>query len=55
MSRLRLAWVFRTGELLDGRGRFEATPILVDGTLYLSTPLARVLALDPASGAQRWM
>ena len=26
---------------------FEATPLYVDGTLYLSTPLGRVIALDP--------
>jgi quinoprotein glucose dehydrogenase len=33
---------------------FEATPILVDGLLVLPTPLGRVLALDPATGAERW-
>jgi quinoprotein glucose dehydrogenase len=34
--------------------RFESTPIMQDGTLYVSTPLNRVLALDPVSGATRW-
>lgn len=34
--------------------RFETTPLMRDGTLYLSTPKNRVLALDPASGAERW-
>ena len=51
---LRLAWVARTGDYLTDRGRFEATPLLVDGTLYVSTPLGSVLALDPATGAERW-
>jgi quinoprotein glucose dehydrogenase len=51
---LRLAWTYRTGDLLAGRGRFEATPLVVDGTLYVSTPLGRVIALDPATGAERW-
>ncbi len=51
---LRLAWVTRTGDLLTDRGRFEATPLLVRGTLYISTPLGSVLALDPATGAVRW-
>lgn len=51
---LRLAWVYRTGDLMRGRGRFEATPLLVDGILYVSTPLAQVIALDPATGTQRW-
>jgi quinoprotein glucose dehydrogenase len=34
--------------------KFEATPIIVDSTLYLSTPFNRVVALDPGSGAVRW-
>lgn len=36
------------------QARFESTPLMRDGTVYLSTPLNRVLALDPASGAVRW-
>ncbi len=51
---LRLAWVTRTGDFLADRGRFEATPLLVRGTLYVSTPLGSVLALDPATGAEGW-
>jgi quinoprotein glucose dehydrogenase len=51
---LRLAWVARTGDLLADRGRFEATPLLVRGTLYVSTPLGSVVALDPVTGAERW-
>jgi quinoprotein glucose dehydrogenase len=35
-------------------GRFEAAPIFVDGTLFLSTPLGNVLALDPETGTERW-
>jgi quinoprotein glucose dehydrogenase len=59
VSQLKVAWVFHTGDVSDGRGRkprsgFETTPILVDGTLYLSTPFNRVIALDPETGAQRW-
>lgn len=54
VSRLRLAWIARTGDYLTDRGRFEATPILVVGTLFISTPLGSVVALDPATGAERW-
>jgi quinoprotein glucose dehydrogenase len=36
------------------RSGFETTPLLVDGTLYLSTAFNRVIALDPATGTQRW-
>lgn len=54
VSQLRLAWIARTGDYLTDRGRFEATPILLDGTLFVSTPLGSVVALDPATGAERW-
>jgi quinoprotein glucose dehydrogenase len=56
---LRVAWQFRTGELGDGvkdwsRSAFEATPILYDGTLYLTTSATDVLAVDAANGKLRW-
>ena len=59
VTRLKVAWVFHTGDISDGRdghkrSGFETTPILVDGALYLTTPFNRVIALDPATGAQRW-
>jgi quinoprotein glucose dehydrogenase len=34
--------------------KFEATPILHGGNLYLSTPFNRVIAIDAASGEERW-
>jgi quinoprotein glucose dehydrogenase len=56
---LKIAWTFRTGDAYapkDGSKptQFEATPLYVDGTLYLGTPLGRVIALDPLTGKQRW-
>jgi len=54
VAQLREAWRFNTGELEEGERSFEATPILVDGTLYLSTPLGKVFALDPVTGTIRW-
>src|SRR6266446_3198137 len=59
VSQLKVAWVFHTGDISDGSGGrkrsgFETTPILVDGTLYLTTPFNRVIALDPETGTQRW-
>jgi quinoprotein glucose dehydrogenase len=54
VSRLQVAWTYRTGEPgTDGRS-FEATPILIQGTLYLSTPLGKIIALDPVTGTERW-
>ena len=36
------------------KAAFEATPILVDGKLFLSTPYDHVIALDPAAGTKLW-
>src|SRR5690606_6024568 len=52
-------WTYRTGELGAGFARadklsFEATPILIDDTLYLSTPTDIVIALDATTGRERW-
>src|SRR5205085_4754395 len=59
VKNLRAVWTYRTGDVADGSrtaetSQFEATPIMVDGTLYLSTPFNRVIALDPATGRERW-
>jgi quinoprotein glucose dehydrogenase len=59
VAKLRVAWTFHTRDVSDGsngwkRSGLETTPILVDGTLYLTTAFNRVIALDPSTGAQRW-
>ncbi len=58
VSQLKVAWQFRTGDAYEpAHGKstaFEATPLYVDGTLYLGTPLGRVIALDPTTGKQLW-
>ncbi|MBU6269652.1 MAG: pyrroloquinoline quinone-dependent dehydrogenase [Sphingomonadales bacterium] len=45
------------GAFTRRRSRFagsQATPLVIDGRLYLSTPYGRVVALDPASGKELW-
>lgn len=59
VGQLKAAWTYHTGAMeVQGRSvnnaAFEATPLLVDGTLYLTTPFSRVIALDPATGTERW-
>ena len=36
-------------------GRFEATPLMIDNTLYFSTMYSRVVALDAETGAEKWV
>lgn len=59
VARLAVAWRYHTGEppraVKDGRPpRTAATPIAVDGRLYLSTAMGRVVALDGATGRELW-
>jgi quinoprotein glucose dehydrogenase len=56
---LERAWELRTGDVSDGSGDlpetvWSATPVYANRTLYLGTPFYRILALDPATGAERW-
>ncbi|MBV8572207.1 MAG: PQQ-binding-like beta-propeller repeat protein, partial [Acidobacteriaceae bacterium] len=58
ISSLKVAWTYRTGDAYQPKhGRptaFEATPLYIDGTLFVGTPLGRVIALDPVTGKERW-
>ena len=56
---LRPAWTYHTHALDSHRtgslsAAFEATPVLFHGLLYLTTPFDEIIALDPATGIERW-
>jgi quinoprotein glucose dehydrogenase len=58
VSRLAPAWEYSTGEAavkMIQSVSFEATPLMVGGVLYLSTPLGKVIALEPETGRERWV
>ena len=66
VANLRVVWTYRTGDMSDGtstwngervrsRSTFEATPLMVDNTLYVITPFNRIIALDPETGTQKWV
>jgi PQQ-dependent dehydrogenase (methanol/ethanol family) len=50
VAQLRPAWVYATGEK---RGH-EATPLVVDGVMFLTLPWSIVVALDATSGRELW-
>ncbi len=59
VASLHPVWTYHTHALETGNpstplSDFEATPILFQGSLYLSTPFNRVIALDPSTGTERW-
>ena len=59
VAHLTVAWTWHAN-LPDMSGMshrppaLEVTPIVVDGTMYVITPVGIVVALDPATGVERW-
>ena len=50
VARLKLAWMYQIGS----RQHFEATPLVVDGVMYLTEPASDVTALDLKTGRPLW-
>ncbi|PYT23859.1 MAG: pyrroloquinoline quinone-dependent dehydrogenase [Acidobacteria bacterium] len=59
VARLKPAWIYHTGDVSDGtrypvRSAFEATPLVVDGVMYVTTAYSRLIALDAETGKELW-
>ena len=53
---LKVAWTFDTGDAVKGlKTEFEATPLAVNGVLYLISPTVRLFAVNAATGKQLWV
>lgn len=50
IEKLALRWSYRSGV----KATFQATPIVVDGVMYLSLPYSHVVALDAKTGEEIW-
>jgi alcohol dehydrogenase (cytochrome c) len=50
VARLVPKWTFHSGVTAT----FQATPIVVGGVMYVSLPFSGVVALDAATGRERW-
>jgi quinoprotein glucose dehydrogenase len=60
VGKLKVAWQIHTGDVSDGSGSrpssvWSATPLFVNNTLYISTPFYRIFALEPDTGAVKWI
>ncbi len=60
-NRLSVAWTWRSAEEEVAKANhlktwvWEATPLMVDGVLYISTSLSQVAAIDAATGKTQWI
>jgi quinoprotein glucose dehydrogenase len=50
---LRVAWTYHTGDASTG-STIECTPIVIDGTMFVTTVRCQVVALDAETGCVRW-
>ena len=48
---LKVAWTFHTG---DSGASIQCNPIIVDGTMYLTSPALKLFAVNAASGKMEW-
>ncbi len=61
VQNLQVAWRWKNPDNALGQevrqrpGHFKATPLMVDGTLYVSTGLSVAAAIDAGSGETRWV
>ena len=57
VARLNVVWRYHTGEPVIEASRqpsLQVTPIVVDGVMYVSTPVGKVMALEPGTGREIW-
>ncbi len=55
VAQLRPAWVYRSGDgSPENRTQIQCNPIIVDGVMYATTPSLKLVAVDAATGRERW-
>jgi quinoprotein glucose dehydrogenase len=53
--RMKVAWIYRSGDARpDGRSQIQCNPVIVDGVLFGTTPLLKLVALNAATGRELW-
>jgi quinoprotein glucose dehydrogenase len=53
VTTLEVAWTYESGDAFKG-SEMQSNPIVVGGVLYATTPTLKVVALDAATGRERW-
>src|ERR1700730_10432378 len=55
VTRLKMVWIHHTNDAdTAAHSQIQCNPIIVNGTLYATTPRLRLIALDAKTGAQKW-
>ncbi len=51
VDQLSVAWTYETGDV----GEYQANNLVIDGVLYTPAPSRKVIALNAATGEERWV
>ncbi|MFT2008317.1 pyrroloquinoline quinone-dependent dehydrogenase [Pontibacter sp. 13R65] len=51
VAELAVAWTYRSG---DTTGNVQVNPLIIDGTMYVTTPAQELIAIDAANGKEVW-
>ena len=54
VHRLQRAWEYRAGDA-NQRSTMHVNPVVVNGVMYVTTPALKAVALDAATGRERWV
>ena len=55
VKQLKVAWEYHTGDITEGaRTAIQCNPIIANGMMYVTSPKLKLIALDPASGTEKW-
>lgn len=55
VHKLEAAWTYHSGDgRKDNRSQIQCNPIIIEGVLYGTSPQLKLLAIDAATGVERW-
>jgi quinoprotein glucose dehydrogenase len=55
VGRLQVAWTYHSGDVrADNRSQIQCNPLVIDGIFYGTSAQSKLLALDAATGRERW-
>jgi quinoprotein glucose dehydrogenase len=56
VDQLKIAWEYHTGDADTAKhSQMQCNPVIVHGVMYVTSPKLRLIALDAATGNQKWI
>lgn len=55
LDKLEVAWIYHAGDAREGnRSTIQCNPIIVNETMYVTSPRLKLIALNPVTGKEKW-